>query len=131
MFQVTDPGRFKRRKPHLTRFTHDRITETSTAYVPHPERYGSGELDLADPLCVFERGDQPLRPLPPFFALVGTRDPLLPDTRRLKQAIDGLGGVCEARYYERQMHAFHAMVWRDIARQAWRDQFEFLARFVQ
>ena len=130
MFQVSDPGRFKRRKPRMSRFTNDRILEASGAYLPLPDRFGPGELDLADPVCLFERGEQPARPLPPFFAIVGTKDPLLPDTRRLKSAIEALGGTCEARYYEREIHAFHAMVFREPARKAWRHQFEFIYRYL-
>src|SRR2546430_6410072 len=39
------------------------------------------------------------RPLPPFFAPVGTRDPLLDDTRRLEKALLALNVPVEARYY--------------------------------
>ena len=54
---------------------------------------------LADPLLLLESDQTPERPLPPFFAPVGTKDPLLPDTRRLKAALDRRGVPCQARYY--------------------------------
>ena len=53
--------------------------------------------ELADPLRVLEERVAGLRaephferPLPPFFAPVGTRDPLLDDTRRLEKALAAL-----------------------------------------
>ena len=69
------------------------------------------------------------RPLPPFFAPVGTRDPLLDDTRRLEKALGALGVPCEARYYPGGIHAFHAMVWDPAARRCWRDALAFLDRY--
>ena len=87
-------------------------------------------LALADPLVLLEQGGAPDRPLPPFFAPVGTRDPLLDDTRRLRDAIERLGGVCDARFYKGGIHAFHAFVWDELARACWKDQFEFLDRYV-
>lgn len=92
--------------------------------------------DLADPLCVIEsageEGGPPLdRPLPPFFAPVGTRDPLLDDTRRLQKALARLQVPCEARYYPDEIHAFHALVWRRQARACWRDALAFLDRHLR
>jgi acetyl esterase len=91
-------------------------------------------LDLADPLCVLERGGPRGgfdRPLPPFFAAVGTKDPLLPDTRRLEKALGALGVPCEARYYPGGIHAFHALVWLSISRACWRDALAFLDRHLR
>jgi acetyl esterase len=68
------------------------------------------------------------RPLPPFFAPVGTRDPLLDDTRRLEKALTALNVPCEARYYPGGIHAFHALVWDPAARRCWRDALAFLDR---
>ncbi len=125
MLQVSDVARVRRRKPQLTKFIEDRMTEVSTAYlgpVPH------ADLALADPLNLLESAAQPDRPLPPFFAGVGTADPLLDDTRRLKVALDARGVTCEARYYPKEVHAFHAFVMRAQAQQYWADQFAFLER---
>src|SRR5205807_573152 len=89
------------------------------------------ELDLADPVVALERGAAPDRPLPPFFLPVGTADPLLDDTRRLKAALDRLGVRCDARYYAREPHAFHALVFRPNAQKCWADAFAFLDEHVQ
>ena len=90
---------------------------------------------LADPLLAIEgaaaaraRFD---RPVPPFFAPVGTRDPLLDDTRRLEKALATLNAPCEARYYPGGIHAFHAMVWDPAARRCWRDALAFLDRHMR
>jgi acetyl esterase len=127
MLQVSDPERFARRR-RLPAWLVDRLTEVSEAYL-------RGEpgcpLDLADPLLLLERGAPPDRPLPPFFVPVGTRDPLLHDTRRLKAALDRLGVPCEARYYPGEVHAFHALVWRERARECWRDTYAFLDQYVK
>src|SRR5262249_25588668 len=86
--------------------------------------------DLADPLLWLERAPPPERPLPPFFAGVGTADVLLDDTRRLKAALERLGTPCEVRYYPGEVHAFHALVWRPSAGAFWRESFAFLDRYV-
>jgi acetyl esterase len=122
MLQVSDPHRFTRRKPHLAAFLQDRLAEVSDAYLGG----ATGNLELADPLVVLERAAPPDRPLPPFFVAVGTRDPLLDDSRRLKTALDRLHVPCEIRYFPGELHAFHALVWRDSARRCWRETFAFL-----
>jgi acetyl esterase len=71
------------------------------------------------------------RPLPAFFAPVGTRDPLLDDTRRLEKALGMLNVPCEARYYPGGIHAFHALVWDPAARRCWRDALAFLDRHMR
>lgn len=128
VFQVSDMHRFKRRKPRMSSFIADRLVEVENAYL------GSGpwehSLDLADPLLLFERGETPARPIPPFFLPVGTKDPLLPDTRRLAAALRALGVEADERYYPGELHAFHALVMRDNARRCWSDTFAFLDRHV-
>jgi acetyl esterase len=126
MLQVSDVERIVRRKRNLPVYIADRLLEVSDAYLAGARPDGVGGLDLADPLLVFERGDRPDRPIPPFFAGVGTRDPLLDDTRRLKAALDRMGVRCKAEYYPGELHAFHALVWRPNAIRFWRDTFEFL-----
>jgi acetyl esterase len=123
MFQVTDIDRFARRR-NLPPWLMDRLHEVSSAYLP--KRAAASDCELADPLVILERGAPPARPLPPFFLPVGTKDPLLDDTRRLSRALDALGIKNEARYYPGEMHAFHAFVFRKAAREAWRDSFAFL-----
>ncbi|HEX9104529.1 MAG TPA: alpha/beta hydrolase [Polyangia bacterium] len=127
MLQVSDPSRFARRKK-LVRFIADRIDEVSEAYLRGHDDATPDQLELADPLRVVERGDRPERPLPPFFAAVGTADPILDDTRRLKAALDQAGVDNEVHYYPREPHAFHALVFRKSARDCWRATFRFLER---
>ncbi len=125
MLQVSDAQRVRRRKPHMSKFIEDRLLEVSAAYLgPEPP----ADLTLADPLTLLESPAKAERPLPPFFAGVGTADPLLDDTRRLKAALDARSVTCEARYYPKEFHAFHALVMRERARQYWVDQFAFLDR---
>jgi acetyl esterase len=129
IFQVSDVERFARRK-RLPPWVEDRIHEVAEAYLG-PRRHRPGpDIDLADPLVALERGEPPARPLPPFFLPVGTRDPLLSDTRRMKAALERLGAVADARYYPGGVHAFHALVFRPEARQVWSDKFAFLARHL-
>lgn len=113
----------------VSRFVLKRLATIEEYYLPStlPE-----DLDrtLADPLVFLEEGHAPDRPLPPMCAIVGTRDPLLYDTRRLKAALDQMGVPAEAHYYEGGLHAFHAFVFNAQAQASWRDQFAFLARHV-
>jgi acetyl esterase len=129
ILQVSDTERFARRKK-LSRFLKDRMLELSEAYLHRTDATVPGALDLADPLVVLERGEPPARPLPPFFASVGTKDPLLDDTRRLKLALDRMKVECEVKYYEGELHAFQAMVFRPNARKYWADAYRFLDRHL-
>ena len=123
MFQLSDPSRFWRQRP-MSVWLRDRLKEPAMAYLGQADPpVPSG---LADPLLLLESDQEPERPLPPFFAPVGTKDPLLPDTRRLKAALDRRDVPCQARYYPGEIHAFHALVWRKNARRCWRDTYRFL-----
>jgi len=125
ILQVSDVERFARRKK-LHPFVSDRLREVRDAYLHGFTPSRPEDLDLADPLVLLERGEPPVRPLPAFFAFVGTADPLLDDTRRLQVAVERLGGTCAARYFPGEPHAFHAFVFRDSARRAWREAYAFL-----
>jgi acetyl esterase len=126
ILQVTDPERFWRRKQKLPAFLRDRLAEVSEAYLARADRAAPGGIELADPLTFVERGERPVRPLPPFFLSVGTKDLLLDDTRRMKAALDRMGVPCEARYYPGEMHAFQALVFRPSARRFWSHCYHFL-----
>lgn len=127
ILQVTDPRRFSRRK-RIAPFVQDRIDEVSEHYLSHwgLEPHGHPSLELADPLLVLEGSRPSDRPLPPFFVPVGTRDPLLDDSRRLGQALARRGVDVEVAYYPGEVHAFHAFVFRSAARRCWRDTYRFL-----
>jgi acetyl esterase len=132
LLQVTDTERFGRRKASLPRFVADRIEEVSHAYfgrkgVLSGERV---ELELADPLLVFESAEPPARPIPPFFVPCGTADPLLDDTRRLAAALRGRSVTVEDQYYPGEIHAFHAFVFRAQAKKCWNDTYRFLDTHV-
>ena len=128
--QVSNPGRLSRKRK-LPRWVHDILEGMNEAYIGQLHDPVPGELDLADPLHVFERKERPDRALPAFFVPIGTRDPLLDDTRRLDRALKAMSVECEARYYEGELHAFHALVWRRQAQRCWREQLAFLARALQ
>lgn len=124
VLQVTDPQRFSRRR-RLPTWLRDQLEHCAEGYLPEaPDALEHG-TDLADPLVIIER-QAPDRPLPPFFAAVGTRDPLLDDSRRLKTALDRLEVPCRVRYYPGELHAFHALIWRRSARDCWRELFDFI-----
>lgn len=125
ILQVTDTARFRRRRA-LPGWFATQIEGIERAYLgPHAASSGVS-LDLADPLPFLERGERPDRPLPAFFASVGTRDPLLDDTRRLKAALDRLGVRAHASYHPGEVHAFQALVWRSAAQHYWRSLYSFL-----
>jgi acetyl esterase len=127
IFQVSDAGRFARRRrlPYVVRMT---LEDVASCYLRGCD---PGAIDLADPLLVLERGEAPARALPAFFLPVGTRDPLLDDTRRMRRALEHLGVPAQAHYYRGEMHAFHALVFRERARDCWADIFAFLEQHLR
>ena len=133
ILQVSDAERFSRRK-RLPLWIQDRLSETSEAYIGQVRDHAA--ISLADPLCLLEdlaaRGETlPSGRRPPaYFASVGTRDPLLDDTRRLARALGRLGIAHQARYYEDEVHAFQALVFRRQAQRAWADTYAFLAEHL-
>ncbi|TXD37862.1 alpha/beta hydrolase [Lujinxingia vulgaris] len=128
MLQVSDPDRFRRRKK-LPGWLYDRIEEVSNAYLGASSYAQRRSERWANPLILIESLAGPeafARPLPPFFTPVGTRDPILDDTRRLAKALRRLETPVVDRYYPGEVHAFHAFVWREQARRCWEDTFAFL-----
>jgi len=128
--QVTNPGRLSRRRK-LPRWVNEILIGMRDSYLLGLRDPTPSDLALADPLHVFERKERPDRTLPGFFVPIGTRDPLLDDTRRLDRALRAMGVECEARYYEGELHAFHALVWRKQARRCWREQLAFIDRALR
>lgn len=129
LLQVSDPARFGRRRPLPTWLT-DQLEHCSDGYLPASCDELECGLHLADPLRVLEEAGEPERPLPPFFSAVGTKDPLLDDTRRLKTALERRGVETRVCFYPGEMHAFHALVWRKNARECWKNMFRFLDEHV-
>ena len=126
MHQVSDPERFATLNDRMPGWVVENLCEVSRRYLGP----GDGKKELADPLLILEGDEQPSRLLPPFCAVVGTSDPLLDDTRRLASALTRLGAPCEAHYYKGEPHAFHAFVFMSSAKRCWRDQFDFLNRYL-
>lgn len=128
MLQVSDVQRFGRQAPRLSPWLLDHLDQVSRGYLGGDAQRLGAAIDLADPLVWLERGERPDRPWPATMAAVGTRDPLLDDTRRLGRALRRLGAQVDDRYYPGELHAFHAFTFRKQARQCWRDTYRFLER---
>lgn len=124
LLQVSDAERFARRRK-LVRLVTIQLEQIERDYLA-PNR--ETEFDLADPLLVLENAPNQVRALPAFLATVGTRDPILDDTRRLAAALAALEVPCETRYYPGEGHAFQAMIWRAQAKAWWQHSLAFMAR---
>ena len=103
------------------------LRATATAYVGHPREERALVSPLASPLRLLEdRAPHGSRKLPPFFTAVGTKDPLLPDARRLALALERRGGTCDLHVFPGEIHAFDALLWRKAARKKWSLMLDFL-----
>jgi acetyl esterase len=107
------------------------VFDAASSYVGPDVARSSHAAPLTSPLLILESKDRPVRPLPPFFASCGTKDLLLPQSRRLKAALDELGTPCDLHVSPGEIHGFDAMVWRPAAREKWRVAHEFLARTLR
>jgi acetyl esterase len=117
--------------PRLSRFVKAELLAAGTSYVGHPVSENAPSAELASPLrLLMAPPDEGCRPLPPFFVAVGTKDPLLDDSRRLRAALEERGTPCELAIYPGEIHGFNAMVWRPAARAKWQAVFDFLSRHV-
>jgi acetyl esterase len=132
LLQVSDPARFSDRHPGLTGpmlpWSLQTVSDVSRAYLGRAYKEKSEVPGLADPLLILEADAAFDRPFPSVFAMVGTRDILLDDTKRLEQALIKKNVDHLARYYDGEGHAFQAIPWRRQAMNFWRDNFEFLAQ---
>ena len=129
ILQVSDTNRHRRRR-QMRNWVHSQIEACEKVYL-NGATLGVGGAELADPLVILESEEAPTRPLPPFFAIVGTRDPLLDDTRRLERALERRGVNVEAKYYAGGIHAFHALPMLPTANRSWRDTFDYLDRVLK
>jgi acetyl esterase len=128
MLQVSDAERYLDNEK-LPVWIRDRIATVCKGYLPD----SSGDADrfaFADPVVFLEKAGPPDRPLPAVFSVCGTADPVLDDTRRLREALTKFEPESEIRIYEGGIHAFHAFIWQALAIQSWADQDVFLARHV-
>ena len=106
----------------------ERMRQISHDYLPHA--VSDEARELADVVTFLERAPAPLHPLPPMFAIVGGGDPVRRDTERLTPAWTRHGAEGAHKVYGDSHHAFHAFLWRPMAREAWADQHEFLDRVL-
>lgn len=99
----------------------------ATSYVGYPRHLRAKEAPLASPLRLLEAEEpEGSRKLPPFFIAVGTKDPLLPDSRRLAKALEAKGVPHRLEIYPGELHAFDVLVHRKFAQAKWSACFEFL-----
>lgn len=123
VLQVTGMQRFwsTRWRDPMTRLI---LSSVQEHYLPPIGSYDR-RLLWADPLLILERF--PLdRPLPPTFAICGTADALLDDTRRLGERLTQLSPRHRYSIFPGELHAFHALVWRAGAQRAWGQKQRFL-----
>jgi acetyl esterase/lipase len=106
------------------------LYDAAKCYVGPDARTMARSVPLANPLLLIEKGEKPARPLPPFFIAVGTRDPLMRCSKRLKAALDERGTECMLHVSPGEIHGFDAMVWRPRAREKWRAVHGFLAEHL-
>ncbi len=111
--------------PRMSRWTKALVLDAARSYLGHDLQRAVEDNPLASPLRVIE-ADAPERPLPPFFVSVGTRDPLLRCSKRLKTALDRLGTECALHVSPGEIHGYDVMVWRPSARAKWRAAYAFL-----
>jgi acetyl esterase len=116
-------------KPNVPRWVTAMLLDAARSYVGYDVRAAVEAYPLASPLRIIEAGT-PDRPLPPFFLSVGTRDPLIRCSKRLKTALDGLGTPCELHVSPGEIHGYDAMVWRAPAKEKWRAAHAFLDKHV-
>ncbi|HEY6463192.1 MAG TPA: alpha/beta hydrolase [Polyangiaceae bacterium] len=115
--------------PRMPRWLKALMTDAAQSYLGHDFATAAARHPMASPLRIIEAGS-PERPLPPFFASVGTRDPLLRCSKRLKAALDELGTECELHVSPGEIHGYDAMVWRPNARKKWLAAHAFLDRHM-
>lgn len=130
LLDLTSIDRFWRARA-LPRHLRAQIVHACEAYVGRPSQLTSLTMPLASPLRVLEElAPGAARELPPFFAAVGTADPLLDDTRRLGAALARLGVRADVVVHPGEIHGYNAMLFRDAARDMWRRAFDFLRDVV-
>lgn len=115
--------------PRMSRWTKALLLDAAQSYLGHDVTAGAEANPLSSPLRIIE-GGSPDRPLPPFFASVGTKDPLLRCSKRLKAALDELGTECQLHVSPGEIHGYDALVWRPQARAKWRGVHAFLERHM-
>lgn len=122
---LTDADRFMS-DPHLPGWAKTMLLDSAACYVGENVRAGAKAAPLSSPLVLLEELAPPARPIPPFFVTCGTKDPLLPHSRRLKDVLDRMGVPCELLVHPGEVHGYDAFLWRQAAQDKWRRAHQFL-----
>ncbi len=121
LLQVSDPSRIAGPGP-LGIVARREVARIEREYLADT----SHNLELADPLLILESTLEPARPFPATFVSYGGADPIADDSRRLQRALASRGVRVRGNGYDGETHSFHVFLWREKAKQAWQDTFEFL-----
>jgi acetyl esterase len=126
-----DPGHTAEylKHPRMSRWTKALMLDAARSYLGYDVTGMARDNPMSSPLRIIEAGP-PERPLAPFFASVGTKDPLLRCSKRLKAAIDAQGTECELHVSPGEIHGYDALVWRPNARAKWKAAHAFLDRHM-
>jgi acetyl esterase len=116
--------------PKMPRWAKALLMDAAVSYLGPDVKNLARSAPLASPLTIIER-ERPDRPLPPFFLSVGTKDPLIRCSKRLKAALDAHGVPAELHISPGEMHGYDALVWREPARKKWLAAHEFLTRHLR
>jgi acetyl esterase len=116
--------------PRMGRWTKALLRDAARSYLGREVAAQARANPLSSPVRIIE-GGTPDRPLPPFLASVGTRDPLIRCSKRLKAALDELGGECALYIEPGEMHGYDALAWRPSARAMWKRIHAFLDRHLR
>lgn len=132
MLQVSDPYRLRKVCPPINLFSRALdlaiARDVSRAYLGRTYKNSDPNRKLADPLLILESNATPARPFPTVYAMCGTHDILLDDTRRLEKNLNKKGLRNVVRYFPKQGHAFHLLGLSPQAMIFWRENLAFLAR---
>lgn len=115
--------------PRMPGWLKTMMIDAARSYVGHDYRAGCRKHPLASPLRILE-SHTPHRPIPPFFISVGTRDPLLVCSRRLKAALDRHGAPSVLHVSPGEIHGYDALTWRPRARAKWEAAHAFLRQHL-
>ena len=129
--QVTNPERLKNElsdKSPAKQMHLGVAKDVSRAYLGKYYKEYHQDRAFADPLLILLSDKQPDRPLPPIFAMVGEKDIIYSDTKRLEKILIEKNIPHVINYYPNEDHAFHILFWKEQARQVWRDGYRFLSK---
>ena len=100
--------------------------DMAKAYLGSSRVQPSSQTMMADPIRILEECGPSDKPFPPVFSGVGTWDVCCEDVQRLEEACRHLRIPAQIHYYEREIHAFHVLAWRENSRRYWTQAFAFL-----